>query len=132
MCDAGKVSADTPDWSREVCQGFWDPDRRLLRSIRSFQKWEKRCVPWKWLRKYWVFQHRFWGAVSGADIPLNCEIGGGLLLTHPNGVVIFPTAIIGPNCLIFQQVTIGTGGSKPELPVLGGHVDIGAGAKIGE
>ena len=53
-----------------------------------------------------------------------------MVLTHPNGVVIFPGAIIGPNCLISQQVTIGTGGSKPGAPVLGGHVDIGAGAKI--
>jgi serine O-acetyltransferase len=52
-----------------------------------------------------------------------------LLLPHPNGVVIHPDAVIGPNCLIFQQVTIGTrDGSTP--PVIGGHVDIGAGAKI--
>ncbi|MDD2761831.1 MAG: hypothetical protein PHH11_16260 [Methylomonas sp.] len=67
--------------------------------------------------------------ITGADIPLNCEIGGGLLLPHPNGVVINPGAKIGPNCLIFQQVTIGTRhGKKPSK--IGGHVDIGAGAKI--
>jgi len=68
--------------------------------------------------------------VAGADIPLNSDIGGGLQLTHPNGVVIFPGAVIGPNCLISQQVTIGVGGPKPDAPVIGGHVDIGAGAKI--
>jgi serine O-acetyltransferase len=68
--------------------------------------------------------------VAGADIPLESEIGGGLLLTHPNGVVIFPGAVIGPNCLISQQVTIGVGGSKLGAPVIGGHVDVGAGAKI--
>jgi serine O-acetyltransferase len=52
------------------------------------------------------------------------------LLTHPNGVVIFPEAVVGPNCIIFQQVTIGVGGRKPGAPILGGHVDVGAGAKV--
>jgi hypothetical protein len=37
---------------------------------------------------------------------------------------------IGPHCLIFQQVTIGTGGSKPGVPAPGGHVGIGLGTKI--
>lgn len=50
-------------------------------------------------------------------------------MPHPNGVVIHPNAVIGPNCLIFQQVTIGSRGFN-ELPIIGGHVDIGAGAKI--
>ncbi len=52
-----------------------------------------------------------------------------MLLPHPNGVVIHPAAVVGANCLIFQQVTIGQG-SRPGLPIIGGHVDIGAGAKI--
>lgn len=73
-------------------------------------------------------QHRFWSALTGADIPLNVQIGGGLLIPHPNGIVIHPGAKIGVNCLIFQQVTIG---DKDEgVPVIGGHVDIGAGARI--
>ena len=67
--------------------------------------------------------------MTGADIPLNCDIGGGLLIPHPNGVVIHPGARIGVNCLIFQQVTIGTRHGAGE-PVIEGHVDIGAGAKI--
>ncbi len=73
-------------------------------------------------------RHRLWSIVTGADIPLNSQIGGGLLVPHPNGIVIHPHVKIGPNCLIFQQVTIGqrNGG----VPTIGGHVDIGAGAKI--
>lgn len=125
-----EVSAETPDWSRERCLGFWDPGRRLLRSIRYYQQWRRRGHVFRMLSKYWVCQHRFWSVVSGADIPLVSQIDGGLLLPHPNGVVIHPGAAIGPNCLIFQQVTLGNGGSKPGLPVLGGHVDVGAGAKI--
>lgn len=49
-------------------------------------------------------------------------------MPHPNGIVIHPGSIIGPNCLIFQQVTIGE--HRDGLPTIGGHVDIGAGAKI--
>lgn len=50
-------------------------------------------------------------------------------MPHPNGIVIHPKAIIGPNCLIFQQVTIGSCGDT-KVPTIGGHVDIGAGAKV--
>ena len=59
------------------------------------------------LCKILVIRHRFWSVVTGADIPLNCQIGGGLLIPHPNGIVIHPDAKIGVNCLIFQQVTLG-------------------------
>lgn len=79
-------------------------------------------------RKLAVLRHRFWSVVTGADVPLNSQIGGGLLMPHPNGIVIHPGAQIGPNCLLFQQVTIGeTSGGVPHL---GGHVDVGAGAKL--
>jgi serine O-acetyltransferase len=80
-------------------------------------------------RKMYVFRHRFWSVITGADIPLNCQIGGGLLLPHPNGIVIHPEAKVGVNCLIFHQVTIGAR-NRSGLPVIGGHVDIGAGAKV--
>jgi serine O-acetyltransferase len=81
-------------------------------------------------RKVAVLRHRFWSVVSGADIPINTHhLGGGLLLPHPQGVVIHPDVVLGPNCLLMQQVTLGTG-PKPGVPRLGGHVDVGAGAKI--
>ena len=77
-------------------------------------------------------RHRFWSIVTGCDLPINSEIGGGLLMPHPNGIVIHPACKIGPNCLIFQQVTLGSNGSSTGsgVPTLGGHVDVGAGAKI--
>ena len=49
-------------------------------------------------------------------------------MPHPNGIVIHPLAEIGVNCLIFQQVSIAAG--EHGAPQIGGHVDIGAGAKI--
>lgn len=124
------VSADVPDWRREAKPALsWDPGRALLASIRSYQKARlSRSLLARIQRLVAVVRHRFWSAVSGADIPLNCRIDGGLLLPHPNGIVIHPDAEIGPNCLIFQQVTLG--GGENGAPRLAGHVDIGAGAKI--
>lgn len=126
-----EISAHTPDWSREYKTFFsWNPSRSLLAAIRAYQRHVNRANPASFLiRKFAVWRHRIWSVVTGADIPLDCKIGGGLLLPHANGVVIHPRASIGPNCLIFHQVTIGTRGSR-DAPHIGGHVDIGAGAKI--
>jgi serine O-acetyltransferase len=122
--------AEVPEWYREDRDPhIWDPGRSLLASIRLYQRLSARNGVVAYLgRKLAVLRHRFWSSVSGADIPLNCSLGGGLSIPHPNGIVIHPKAQVGPNCMIFQQVTLGTvnGGA----PVLGGHVDVGAGAKI--
>jgi serine O-acetyltransferase len=119
------ISAHDPDWERERPRRLWDPPRRLLRSLRRYQRWHLRAGPIaRLISMIAVLEHRFWSVVTGADIPLNCRIGGGLLLLHTSGIVIHPNAIIGPNCLILQQVTLVEGVE------IGGHVDIGAGAKI--
>jgi len=125
------VSNSVADWSREAPRRFWDPPRRLLRSIRRYQSWaSRRGVLAGLMKRRWVLSHRFWSVVTGADIPLNSRLGGELLLIHPNGIVVHPDAEIGPNCLLFQQVTIGSNGPGSGVPILEGHVDVGAGAKI--
>ena len=119
------ISATEPDWSREKLRQWYDPSRQLLKSIRNYQKWQKQGgILGYFLSRLNVIQHLFWSVVTATDIPLNCQIGGGLVMVHPNGIVINPGASIGPNCLIFQQVTI-----VSDVKI-GGHVDIGAGAKI--
>lgn len=123
--DTRNISAINPDWEREKIDSWWSPSRQLLKSIREYQKWQKKPgVIAKFLLNIYVIQHRFWSIVTATDIPLNCQLGGGLKLTHPNGIVIHPKASIGVNCLILQQVTIA------KNVKIGGHVDIGAGAKI--
>jgi serine O-acetyltransferase len=127
------ISATQPDWSREKCQFCrWEPSKRLIRSIRRYQKWRGKAGPVGWLISKWaVLSHRFWSIICGADIPLNVALGGGISMPHPNGIVINPGSEIGVNCLILQQVTIGySGGKRVGNPKIGGHVDIGAGAKV--
>ena len=92
------ISAANPDWTREQPGRWWEPGPRLLRSIRGYQKWKGRAGLFGlFLSKFYVLRHRFWSVVSGAEIPLNCHIAGGLLLPHPNGIVIHPDAVVGPN-----------------------------------
>lgn len=119
------VSATEPDWSRERVRCFWDPGRKLLRSVRRYQAAKKRGTPYALLvSKFWAMNHWFWSLVTQSEIHLNCHIEGGLILPHPTGIIIHPASRIGPNCLIFHQVTLAG-------PVeLAGHCDIGAGAKI--
>lgn len=119
------ISASKPDWSREAVSRFWDPGPKLLRSIRRYQKARATKGPLAGLAaKYWVVVHWFWSQVTQSEIHLHMEIGGGLLLPHPTGIILHPEAVIGPNCLIFHQVTL----AGPV--VIGGHVDVGAGAKL--
>ena len=129
--DPSRISATTPDWSREKrTVGNYEPGRNLLAAIRRYQSFKTKGRIGRIFSRFVVVQHRFWSAVCGADIPVNAKIGGGLMIPHPNGIVIHPGAEIGPNCLILQQVTIGTSGKGEGVPVIEGHVDIGAGAKI--
>ena len=126
------ISAHAPDWSRERKHTFWAwaPWCSHLAALRSYQRWRESRAPWAALgRMQAVLRHRFWSVVTGADIPLNGHIAGGLVMPHPNGIVIHPQARIGPNCLLLQQVTLGSG-TRPGLPHLVGHVDVGAGAKL--
>jgi serine O-acetyltransferase len=126
-----EISPSVPDWSRERLRKYYDPSRQLLRHLRGYQRARTSDSVFRSLKTGWhVLWFRVWSIVTGAEIDLNARIGGGLLLPHPNGIVIHPEAVIGPNCLIFQQVTLGTGGRIPGCPTLGGHVDVGAGAKI--
>lgn len=122
------VSSSIPDWSRERKKG-WMPAKALLKSIRDYQALKlRKSFSATMLSKVAVVRHRFWSVVTGADIPLTSLLGGGLVMPHPNGIVIHPLVLIGPNCMLFQQVTLG--GTARGYPSIGGHVDIGAGAKV--
>ncbi|WP_425097892.1 serine O-acetyltransferase [Tropicibacter sp. S64] len=120
-----QVSAQVPDWSREDVRRFWDPGQKLLRALRRYQAAQARGgVLAAISRKYWALNHLFWSTICQTELHLNTEVGGGLRLTHPTGIIVHPDAKIGVNCMIFHQVTL----AGPV--VLGGHVDVGAGAKL--
>ncbi len=104
--------------------------RPLLTSIKAYQYHRARGGAWHALqRKIARMRHLFWSVVTQSDIGLEARLGKGLLLPHPNGVVIHEDAQVGEDCMIMQQVTIGMIGAG-EVPTVGNRVYIGAGAKI--
>jgi serine O-acetyltransferase len=121
------VSASAPDWSREKPRNLFDSSRRFLKAHRDLEMRKSRYSPARWIAN---FRHKFWAVIAQVDIPAGTKIGGGLLMPHPNGIVVHPDTVIGPNCLLMQQVTLGVSGRGDGAPILGGHVDISAGARI--
>lgn len=126
-----RPSASEPDWSREKPRAFWDPGRKLIKTLRDYNRLPKSGALAALRRAFIVARHRFWSVVTASDVPLGFNPGGGLIFPHPTGIVIHPSAVIGPNCMIMHQATIGAAGRRRKgAAMIGGHVDIGAGAKI--
>lgn len=72
--------------------------------------------------------------LTGADIAWQAELGPGLRLYHPTGVVVGPYVRVGRNCRLQQGVTLGGFGGDAEAedtsPVIGDDVELGSGAKV--
>lgn len=73
----------------------------------------------------WVFQY---------EIPAATRIGQSLVIDHGYGIVINKNSVLGDFVRIRHRVTIGCkilpDGEQGPSPVLGSHVDVGAGATI--
>lgn len=70
--------------------------------------------------------------LTGIEIHPGATLGQGVFIDHGMGVVIGETAIVGDDCLIYQNATLGGTGkeSGKRHPTLGSNVVVGAGAKV--
>ena len=68
----------------------------------------------------------------GISISADTPVGAGLYIGHFGGIHVNHGAVIGNNCNIQQDVTLGKAnrGARAGSPVIGNNVFIGAGAKI--
>jgi serine acetyltransferase len=111
-------------WARSP--GFW------VGAIYRLGVWA-HGLPTALLRFPFVTLYRIvklpWRILLNVYIPPSVRIGPGLCLIHPNNILIAPNVVIGENCLIFHEVTLGTG-STPGVPRIGSGVDIYVGARI--
>jgi len=71
-------------------------------------------------------------ALWGIEISRQATIGPGLYIGHFGGIVISRYAVIGANCNVSQEVTIGISGdgARRGAPKIGDDVYIAPGAKI--
>lgn len=70
----------------------------------------------------WIYQH------YGLEIKIGSDIGPGLYIAHPVGVVLSPERM-GANCSVIAGVTVGMR-NEWLFPVLGDRVFLGAGARV--
>jgi serine O-acetyltransferase len=70
--------------------------------------------------------------LTGIEIHPGASIGKRLVIDHGMSVVIGETAVIGDDCLLYHEVTLGGKTLDPvkRHPTLGNRVTVGAGAKI--
>lgn len=71
--------------------------------------------------------------IFASDISCRAQISGGLNIMHGHDIVIGSGVIIGPNCKIFNGVTLGNKDTETDLiaqPTLGEGVVLGTGAKV--
>lgn len=77
---------------------------------------------------YWLQKH--YQLLTGIQLPIGTEIGGGITFPHFSGIVITSSAVIGKHCTILQGVTIGNMRTKVGDPVIGDNCVLFAGAKV--
>lgn len=79
-----------------------------------------------------IFQKLFVDILFGVEIHCEARIGKGLRIVHPRCIVISSSAVLGENCTIFHETTIGVNEHKKDLraATIGNNVYIGTGGKI--
>ena len=108
--------------------GFW------IVAIFRFGMWSD-SMPSKFLRiPMWILYRIFMLPLRSYNVHLwagrnGPRIGAGLKLIHPTNIMIGSGVNIGEDCLIFHDVTLGTG-QIPGTPQIGNNVDIYPGARV--
>ena len=75
----------------------------------------------------WKFSY----LLFNSSVPASCVIGKGSKFAYGGiGVVIHSRAVIGKDCMIGQNVTIGGKSGWYEVPIIGDNVEIAAGARV--
>lgn len=109
-------------------QGFW----AML--VYRFGRWRYSVRP-AWLRKplslIYKVLFKLVQIVTGIELPCEVPVGRGFVIDHAGSIVVSGFARLGDHCRLRPGVVIGLARvEEPCAPVLGNHVDVGAGAKL--
>jgi serine O-acetyltransferase len=71
-------------------------------------------------------------ALWGIEIPRSATVGPGLYIGHHGGITVSSIAVIGRDCNLSQNITIGVSGAgkKRGAPMIGDNVYIAPGARV--
>jgi len=110
------------------CPGVW------AAAVYRLGRWTLRQPAWRRIGfdpLYFVL-HQLIQVLWGIDISRRAEIGPGLYIGHFCGIFVHSDAVLGPDCSLSQDVTIGIAGEGRErgVPRIGAHVYIAPGARL--
>lgn len=88
----------------------------IYTALKTSNQWIKAKLLRKLLIKY------------GVTVGAHSRVGKNLKIEHHQGIVIGRNAVLGDNCTIYQQVTLGQ--KEEKFPTVGNNVVIYPGARI--
>lgn len=102
--------------------------------IHRFGKWASQQRRPVWLLLSIIYRPAYWFVRNcyGIELPHSTVVGRRVLIAHQSGIVIHHNAVIGDDCLIRQNCTIGgaTHETADAAPALGKGVHLGAGSVL--
>jgi serine O-acetyltransferase len=111
-------------------QGFW----AILQYRIANAVYRKITIqPFRAICKLWLFFWQKWVEImTGISIPASAQIGHSFYIGHFGGIILNAETVLGSNCNISQNVTIGVSGigEKRGVPVIGNNVYIAANSVI--
>jgi serine O-acetyltransferase len=129
----GLLSQIAEDW-RSNGRDWTRPGFQAL-AVHRFGNWRLTLQP-RPLRAPFSFVYRtMYRAVRnlyGIELPYSASVGRRVVIEHQGSIVVHGDAIIGDECILRQDVTLGNRSlDRPyDAPRLGRGVSVGAGAKI--
>lgn len=113
------------DWG---AQGFW------VMLVYRFGRWRyqiKNSLVRKPFSLLYKFLYKFVQILTGIELPCEVVVGERFIIDHFGGIIISGYAKFGDDCRVRNGVVVGLKSvTDPCAPVIGHHVDIGAGAKV--
>ena len=139
LCETNPLISST--WQLDLmASAMRDDEQPNAISVLLFNKGFHSLVTYRMANALWYSQRdglaRYFQSLSsrifGADIHPACRIGPGCVISGSTGLVIGETAVLGNDCYISHDVTLGGTGkeSGDRHPKLGQAVFVGAGATI--
>jgi putative colanic acid biosynthesis acetyltransferase WcaB len=117
------------DWSANRGR----PDSRVVLAVFRLGQWGFR----RWGkpgRLLGLICQMITSVIFSVELPSGLRIGPGLRLYHPHAIVLNPHVVMGPDCTLRQNVTVGNttsrAGADRGSPVLGAEVELGAGCVV--
>jgi len=118
----------------EVHRGDWTHAGFRALAVHRIGTWvrPKHGLVWSVLRRLHMVMYSYVRNHYGIELHRSTVVGRRVTIAHPMGIAINGATVIGDDCTIYQNVTLGAlnGERVLEAPTLGRGVTVGCGAAV--